>query len=101
MPIRIKRLEHVDFRDFLDAEQLLVVVEERTPNEFVANFAPYAEIKDRGMFRGCYGVGKTPNAALNGLIHEIRGEVLVFNAYSDKRREVRVPACLEEINDGH
>lgn len=48
------------------------------------------EIKDGMFLVSAFGVGKTFEEACDNYLSRIRGETLVFGAYTDNRREVVV-----------
>lgn len=49
-----------------------------------------SEIKEGYFLRGDPGRGATFEEACDDYLSKIRGKTIVFNAYSDSRREVRV-----------
>lgn len=49
-----------------------------------------AEVKEGSFLRGTFGSGKTFDEACEDYLNQIRGKTLVFNAYSDMRREVKI-----------
>ena len=49
-----------------------------------------AEVKDGVVLAGVYGVGDDFEKACDDYLLQISGKTLVFNAYSDKRKEVFV-----------
>lgn len=53
-----------------------------------------AEIKGNGVLCGACGYGVTPYEALRDYVEKIKGKILVFDAYSDQRRECGVPETV-------
>jgi hypothetical protein len=49
------------------------------------------EVKDGAVLRTTSGEGKTPELAISDYIKQIRGKRIIFNAYTDNRREFTVP----------
>lgn len=64
-------------------------------NRYMARFE--AEIKGDGVLIGKYGNGRTPTEAINSYVKKIKGQILVFNSYTDRRVELKVPNYLETI----
>jgi hypothetical protein len=58
---------------------------------FSASFSPMCEIKNDEILTSVYGNGLCPQAALNNFAKEISGKIIVFDANSEKRLELRVP----------
>jgi hypothetical protein len=53
-------------------------------------------IKDGGLLIAEYGNGSTPDEAINEYMENIRGKVIVFDAYdNENRQEYYVPKTLE------
>lgn len=48
------------------------------------------DVKDGYFLRGVVGRGNTFEEACEDYLKQIRGKILVFNAYSDSRKEVKV-----------
>jgi len=53
------------------------------------------EVMDGGVLIGACGRCKRPDAALKDYVSQIAGKRMVFNAYTDKRVELEIPAGLE------
>lgn len=62
----------------------------KLPNEEVAVSYKHCEVKDGFFLKGTYGTGKTFADACESYLNQIHGKTLVFNAYSESRKEVRV-----------
>ena len=54
------------------------------------------EIKDDGILRGTDAFGMFYPQARIGLVKAVSGQVLVINAMSDNRKEIRVPDLFAE-----
>lgn len=87
--------------EFADRHGLVMVVNERPPN-YVGIFATnryYAsfeniEVKDENFLTSTYGDGCIPEYAIMDYCSKIRGKLLVFGAYTDKRKEFWAPEQL-------
>lgn len=55
----------------------------------------HAEIGKNGCLISTYGGGVSPQEALDNYVNQIRGELLVLNAYGKDRKEFNVPLNLE------
>jgi len=79
--------------EFAENHNLEMVVNEREnippsiSGRFYASFK-HCDLKDGGMLCGAYGDGITPENAIKEYAKRINGELLVFNAYSEDRREI-------------
>ena len=86
-----------DFADVI-LKDMLIRRYANQNNRWMAKFEG-AEVKDTehsSILAGTHGNGKTPEAAMNDYLGQIRGKILVFNAYGgEKRREYGVPQNLE------
>jgi len=60
---------------------------------WIANIE-YGEIKEGSILIGKYGSGKNPEQAIEDFVQNIKGNVLVINAMTDKRVEYKVPDGL-------
>jgi hypothetical protein len=58
-----------------------------------------AEIKGNGVLIGECGYGKTPRQALAQYAEKIQGKTVVFDAYTNDRRESSIPATLSCTQD--
>lgn len=54
------------------------------------------EKKDSYCLVGAHGNGTTVQAAMADYINQIKGKLLVFDAFSDKRREFQLPDTLTQ-----
>ena len=54
------------------------------------------EIKGTGVLIGKYGNGYTFQEAMKDYANEIQGQILVFDAHTDRRKEFGVPPTLEK-----
>jgi hypothetical protein len=61
-----------------------------TPDGKIATSFAKAEIKDGSFLVSDFGVGNTFEEALKNYANKISGKTLVFDAYTDHRREVFV-----------
>ena len=50
--------------------------------------------KDDIFLTGTYGNGRSPQAAMRDYVRNIRGLLLIINAYSPNRKEFQVPTDL-------
>ncbi len=62
----------------------------RFPDGELAVSYEHCEVKDGFFLKGTYGTGKTFSDACESYLNQIHGKTLVFNAYSERRKEVRV-----------
>lgn len=66
---------------------------------WIANLGSYAECKDNNlsvMIGVCVGWGATPQRAMENLVANIKGKILVTNALGGKpRMEFGIPATLQ------
>lgn len=62
----------------------------KVPSGKVAVSYQKCEVKDGYFLCGTYGTGETFDDACEDYIKQIRGKTLVFQAYTDKREEIRV-----------
>jgi hypothetical protein len=89
---------------FADKHGLVLCVTERALDRWqrerkIERFLAYferAEVKECGVLRSAYGNGATENEAIADYVDQISGEVLVINAYSAGRVEIRVPRLTYE-----
>lgn len=71
----------------------------RHPQLYYARFDG-AEIKGDCILRSAYGNGHTPEEAIANYANEISGKLLVIGAFTDGRREIRVPVLAEPVTKG-
>ena len=64
-------------------------------NRWMAMFE-HGEIKDGCCLAGICGNSKTPQGAITDYVRQIRGRVIVFDAWDGKRREYGVPDTLSD-----
>lgn len=64
-----------------------------TENPWCCNFKN-CEVKEGRFLRTEYGVGATPQAAIESYVNLIKGSILVDGAFTDKRKEWNVPDTL-------
>jgi hypothetical protein len=98
MEIRKRLLERMTIEEFAEREGLIMEVVERPRNipynfPFYANF-DHAEIQQGGFLIGAYGNGNTPEEAIENYARQISGLILIFNAYRDDRKEIRIPVLV-------
>jgi hypothetical protein len=55
-----------------------------------------AEVKCDGVLIGEWGEGPTPEGAIADYASKLPGETLVIDAYTDRRREIRVPDLIPD-----
>ena len=92
----IKNVERMTIQSFAEKYGLkMTIVERERPSEacmrYYANF-DRAEIR-RGdqMLCAMHGNGPSPALAVAAYAKALSGELLILNAMTDKRREIRVP----------
>jgi len=56
---------------------------------------PKVETRDSGCLRGVSGRGTTRTKALQDYADELKGQVLVHDAFGDNRREFQIPKTLK------
>lgn len=86
--------------EFADEHGLVMEVRER--NE-IGNSHWYAhfknvEVKGDGVLIGKFGNGATPGDAIANYAKEISDTTLVVGAYSEERRDIRVPRLRQQTN---
>lgn len=80
--------------EFADRHELQMIVRERPRrlelSRFYASFDG-TEVKGDGVLIGMSGNGNSPEEAITDYLTGIRGQVLVVDAWNDKRREIECP----------
>ena len=82
----------------MNLKEVAIVIEqelktEENSNGYVSHF-PYADILNEGCLAAACGFGKTRIKAQQDLVKSIAGRILVTHAYSDKRKEIRLPSKI-------
>jgi len=95
MKIENNFIEEISIEEFAEKNDLVMQVFERrvpitNPNRFYACFK-HCEEKGDGVLIGTYGNGVTPDLAINEYVKMISLKTLVIDAYSDSRKEIKVP----------
>ena len=95
MKIETHLAERMSIQDFADKHGLVMEVRERIGSEdkrmsFYAHFK-HAEIKNGIFLTSKHGNGTTPEEAISQYAIVISDELLVIDALSDNRREIKVP----------
>lgn len=82
--------------EFASVIQRLVILQYQHERGVWQAFFQDAEVKEGKFLGSAFGEGNSPRAAINKYVERIRGEVLVFGAWTDKRVEFKVPSNLED-----
>jgi hypothetical protein len=100
MIIKKFEVERSSIENFADKHLLVMEVHERSPHHmggrwsedsrYFAHFE-HAEIQDGSCLVGTYGNGATPESAIAAYAQEISGKLLVVNAGTRSRIDIRVP----------
>ena len=92
-----KNLTLSQFADIIGAD-LEIIRYSNQNNRFTCSFegSETKTDKDSSIIEGTYGQGYSITAAMKNYVTQLRGKLLVFNAYrySGKRREFQVPLNL-------
>ena len=94
MKITVNKIKEGTLEEFADSYGLEMVVKERSrPSDpsmkFYAKF-PRCEILKRSLLIGKSGNGETVEDAIKDYASQISGELLVKNAHTKERQEIRV-----------
>lgn len=78
----------------ISAEDILLLINKKISKRIVNNeiYVSFenCEIKDGNFLSGCYGIGDTIPEACEDYLKKICNKTLVFNAYSEHRKEITV-----------
>lgn len=93
MNVDIKVVKSGTIEEFAEAHHMTMDVIERelpegSPMRYYAKFAR-CEVKNRGCLEGRFGNGSTPEEAIKSYATEISMQDLVFNAYTENRKEIK------------
>lgn len=93
MNLEIKVVKSGTIEEFAEAHHLTMNIVERelpesSPMRYYAKFAR-CEVKNRGCLEGRFGNGSTPEEAIRNYATEISMQDLVFNAYTENRKEIK------------
>ena len=110
MKIVIYEKERKTLASFADEYGLTMEIHERTPSDLGAqwnqNSRYYAhfeacDVKDGVVLCGTYGNGSSPDEAMADYAEQISGQLLVFNAWTNKlaRREIVAPFLTHSTNE--
>lgn len=106
MKIERKVVERCSLTEFAEANGLTMEIVERSARErrefgrlhgvtmlprYIASFKGAEVIRTRGVLSSDYGNGDTEEQAIADYATQISGFTLVLNAYSCKRKEIKVP----------
>lgn len=103
MKTTIEKVERMTIQAFAEKHDLKMrIVERERPSEermrYYANFER-AEIRSgERMLCGMHGNGPSPALAVAAYAKSLSGELLILNAMSDNRREIRVPILTMDPN---
>lgn len=95
MQVTIEAIPQSSIAEFTKQHDLEIKVFERkepkdSPIRYYAHFDG-ADVKGNGFLIGEYGNGTTPEQAIDDYARRIEFRTLVFNAYGEDRREIKVP----------
>lgn len=93
--MRVERIDAVTLKQFAATNGLTLVVNERPlpagdPKRFYARF-DRCDTKGDGVLIGEYGDGSTPDEAASDFASRIENKTLVYEAFKECRRDIRVP----------
>lgn len=98
MKIEKEEIEQMTLEQFADKHNLIMVVKEReTESHSNMRYCAYfknTEIKEGIFLKGEYGNGHTPEAAIGEYKHKICFRLLVVNAMSKDRKEIKIPRLI-------
>ena len=80
------------FADIINA-QFVIRRYSNQHNRWIAHFED-CEVKEGPILSSTYGEGNTANEAIFSYVDKIRNQTIVMYAYSEKRKEFRVPDNL-------
>ncbi len=83
--------------DFVNSHGLTMVITERDNGHYHARIKG-AERKEEGCLVSEFGVGNTEDSAMKDYMDKISNEILVFNAFSTNRKEIKVPLLTRVWN---
>ena len=94
MKITVNKIKEGTLEEFADEYDLEMVVKERSnpsdpSKKFYAKF-PRCEILKRSLLIGKFGDGETVEDAIRDYAKQISEELLVKNAHTKERQEIRV-----------
>ncbi len=85
----------MNFYDWLDALNLQLVIKRYAQqNERWTAGIDRAEIKEDSILIGFYGSGYSAETATENYMNGIKGKILIMNAMSAARQEIKVPVNL-------
>ncbi|MGD9697532.1 hypothetical protein [Acinetobacter sp.] len=90
MKIKEFRRDRMTIEQFAELHDLTMEVHERYPGNWYAHFEN-SDIKEGAILKRAYGNGVNKENAIKNYADEISGTLLVLNAMSDDRKEIRVP----------
>lgn len=90
MEIEFHPLPAPTIEEFAEKHELVMQILERQHGEYYANFKN-SEVLNGSMLSSIYGTGFTQSAAMQDYAKLIAGKLLVVNAYTPRRQELRVP----------
>lgn len=93
-----KESKLMSLESFADQHNLTMVIRERDPHRvnlkrYYACFE-YTEAKGDGVLISLCGDGDTEREAMVNYAKQIAGTTLVIHAYTDERKEIKVPETL-------
>lgn len=96
--IPIKEVEITDFeieigRELVAKERVLSNAYLKSLGKFYVNF-PGGDIKEGKMLCSKSGDGNTIDEALKNYCKQISNQTMVFNAFSDERKEIKIPKLI-------
>lgn len=100
MKIKLDKIcESTTFENFADKHSLVMSIQERKLDgyskanqlkRYCASFKD-TEVKDGSVLRNTYGQGNTLKEAIEDYSKKILGELLIVDAFKNKRREIQCP----------
>lgn len=84
--------EEMTLEEFADKHNLTMYVYERKNKNLPRFYARFdAEVSEGRFLKSVFGEGDTPEEAIVDYIPQISQKLLVLNAYSRSRKEIKVP----------
>lgn len=94
MSMHFGKLLEISRNKGMSAENILLSISKNISKQIVNDRIHVSfencEIKNGIFLSGCYGIGDTISEACEDYLKQIRNKTLVFNAYSEHRKEITV-----------
>ena len=97
----VSTIKQQTLEEFANEHKLTMLVTERNPNDLGSRWHPVfrfyaqfdgASVKNGPMLTGAHGNGETIDDAIEEYMREISGQTLILGAYTDSRKEIKVPS---------